>query len=156
MTCGLMQIHRFQSTLPQRERLYEDDDFRVILDFNPRSHKGSDMFRHLFFTQNSEFQSTLPQRERHVTGIKIVMRYLFQSTLPQRERQHGNIFEWFHKKISIHAPTKGATSWMISYQQLLGISIHAPTKGATRRPGQTARINNISIHAPTKGATLNS
>ena len=78
--------------------------------------------------------------------------------------------------ISIHAPTRGATSiFQIPLQHLL-ISIHAPTRGATSSPMPldtyhcsfqstlpreerpcddiTALISgNISIHAPTRGAT---
>ena len=63
-------------------------------DFNPRSHEGSDSLR-------MDMRSVL---------------FLFQSTLPRRERR-----EQFHisdrtARISIHAPTKGATKLICSIQ----------------------------------------
>ena len=79
------------------------------------------------------------------------------------------------KDISIHAPTKGATSATpaekfeiqnfnprshegsdrINIILPLGtiISIHAPTKGATSPWIKHTDVPDISIHAPTKGAT---
>ena len=57
-------------------------------------------------------------------------------------------------RVSIHAPTKGATRMKAALIRAKEVSIHAPTKGATRA-AQTyyfvARF--VSIHAPTKGAT---
>ena len=57
-------------------------------DFNPRSHKGSDF---IVF-------------EPCVAGLR------FQSTLPQGERPKDKIGKFAFNKISIHAPTRGATS----------------------------------------------
>ena len=78
-------------------------------------------------------------------------------------------------KISIHAPTRGATIILtlkavgFSYfnprahegrdgavREILinpPISIHAPTRGATGGVGQNIGGTHISIHAPTRGAT---
>ena len=80
------------------------------------------------------------------------------------------------RKISIHAPVKGATSrqkpdtptgpyfnprsregsdWVAGYPRgYTGISIHAPVKGATRFLSNEVTLFEISIHAPVKGATL--
>ena len=77
--------------------------------------------------------------------------------------------------ISIHAPTKGATSaWSAPHKRVKNfnprshegsdpipdkkggyfiISIHAPTKGATQYTSLYCFVIHISIHAPTKGAT---
>ena len=77
--------------------------------------------------------------------------------------------------ISIHAPTQGATSPVVSSKKSFRISIHAPTQGATskartlkvdirnfnsraytRRDAESVRAypcRRISIHAPTQGAT---
>ena len=76
----------FQSTLPQGERQRLLRELHLLLDFNPRSHKGSDWIA----TQNypgAEFQSTLPQGERRIVDGS------------------DNVTG----KISIHAPTRGAT-----------------------------------------------
>ena len=78
--------------------------------------------------------------------------------------------------ISIHAPTKGATTLKFiasgydlfqstlprrerrlcdeNTEALVCISIHAPTKGATPKEIAEKAEEYISIHAPTKGATV--
>ena len=80
-----------------------------------------------------------------------------------------------NKKISIHAPTRGATGWIdnlgdeicnfnprsykrsdpleINFLVRIIISIHAPTRGATQDGTKEYVDNQISIHAPTRGAT---
>ena len=77
--------------------------------------------------------------------------------------------------VSIHAPTRGATTGGTGSPKLGRVSIHAPTRGATlagkqdtkapefqsthphgvRRLGcsDTSRTIKVSIHAPTRGAT---
>ena len=54
----------------------------------------------------------------------------FQSTLPRGERRRVFISSPVIR-ISIHAPTRGATKSAVSYQVSPLISIHAPTRGAT-------------------------
>ena len=55
--------------------------------------------------------------------------------------------------ISIHAPTWGATVEYCKYDVDTAISIHAPTWGATRKDITIDSSLAISIHAPTWGAT---
>ena len=57
------------------------------------------------------------------------------------------------KVISIHAPTRGATSRAVEPGQTTNISIHAPTRGATWNTQIGRVVFTISIHAPTRGAT---
>ena len=57
-------------------------------------------------------------------------------------------------KISIHAPTRGATMGYLFFARLYLISIHAPTRGATLNLDTTLILYEISIHAPTRGATF--
>ena len=57
-------------------------------------------------------------------------------------------------RVSIHAPTKGATSCCSFDFAFTVVSIHAPTKGATGHGRGTCIRVYVSIHAPTKGATL--
>ena len=78
-------------------------------DFNPRSYKRSDSEKQEEKQYYRLFQSTLLQEERLMEVIEI--------------RQK--------KIISIHAPTRGATTPSISSTLSLTISIHAPTRGAT-------------------------
>ena len=77
--------------------------------FNPRSYKRSDGFR--------------------VYGIPCTFK--FQSTLLQEERRVSSIFTISCLYISIHAPTRGATSLWMLQRNSGSISIHAPTRGAT-------------------------
>ena len=56
--------------------------------------------------------------------------------------------------VSIHAPTRGAT-WLSSHENdYYFVSIHAPTRGATDMNENGMQISEVSIHAPTRGATL--
>ena len=106
-----------------------------------------------------------------------MQRYVsFQSTLPQGERPEPANFTARNRRISIHAPTRGATGFE-SYlsnntenfnprshkgsdripkditDKLSPISIHAPTRGATKGSECYLINGQISIHAPTRGAT---
>ena len=56
--------------------------------------------------------------------------------------------------ISIHAPTRGATSDEALERIFSKISIHAPTRGATMYKVELCIYLEISIHAPTRGATV--
>ena len=100
----------------------------------------------------------------------------FQSTLPRGERQSTQGEPLVLANISIHAPTRGATSltglllgnvtdfnprshegsdveWC-TLTMYLDISIHAPTRGATVQSKIVTEQYTISIHAPTRGATI--
>ena len=122
------------------------------------------------------FQSTLPQGERHLFCKVFFLVCRFQSTLPQGERLlsgpastrgTGNFNPRSHKgsdfraismvtaglKISIHAPTRGATRGRGGIAAVHHISIHAPTRGATFKGNWLVCPLIISIHAPTRGAT---
>ena len=57
-----------------------------------------------------EFQSTLPQGERPKRVQNLLDRREFQSTLPQGERPILIDIDDAEQSISIHAPTRGATS----------------------------------------------
>ena len=55
--------------------------------------------------------------------------------------------------VSIHAPTRGATSADMLSQLGTLVSIHAPTRGATDLMVKQGKLTEVSIHAPTRGAT---
>ena len=79
-------------------------------------------------------------------------------------------------RVSIHAPTRGATfqqftkyalssfnprahagrdnKWAME-RHVTTVSIHAPTRGATLIPHFNVNVFDVSIHAPTRGATTN-
>ena len=56
-------------------------------------------------------------------------------------------------QVSIHAPTRGATYFVIYLLLQVLVSIHAPTRGATVEWSWPVLLLVVSIHAPTRGAT---
>ena len=128
---GCNTAMRFQSTLPRGERQFLRQMFRGHYHFNPRSHEGSD---HISAPSISFHKISIhaPTRGATCSDCPMVIRQLFQSTLPRGERHgllrslpllgyfnprshegsdaHGRIYPVMTFKISIHAPTRGATS----------------------------------------------
>ena len=135
MACYLATLIKFQSTLPREERPVRRYSLPLIsVNFNPRSHERSDNIQNLTFALTKRFQSTLPREERLSFPCNISFHLIFQSTLPREERpQHYLIFKPY-ARISIHAPTRGATTTGGSSTLTRAISIHAPTRGATMHP----------------------
>ena len=122
--------------------------------FNPRTHEGRDLAIRTSPSCVRTFQSTRPRGARR----------------PRIAAGRGQI------SVSIHAPTRGATSSGRRHERPSGVSIHAPTRGATpfrwfflttpilfqstrprgaRRSPVTSHVRPqlVSIHAPTRGAT---
>ena len=101
-----------------------------------------------------EFQSTLRRTERLKEKTVSMSRKRFQSTLRRTERRIRleNLLNKY--KISIHAPTNGATAYTKAHEEKFNISIHAPTNGATIPLASIDSNLSISIHAPTNGATV--
>ena len=82
-----MKTEIFQSTLPQGERRYNCTSHNAVPYFNPRSHEGSD------FTSNISFDQLYNFNPRPTRGATRVVDIVGCLTI-----------------ISIHAPTRGATS----------------------------------------------
>ena len=78
--------------------------------FNPRSREGSDSSPSLVTVGEVVFQPTLPRRERPPTWSNRACVPPFQPTLPRRERQCQTRFFTADRRVSTHAPAKGATS----------------------------------------------
>ena len=130
------KIPVFQSTLPREERLF-GFGIRVII---------------------SIFQSTLPREERRPCSRHSLRILLFQSTLPREERRYPHglqslLFHNFnprsHERSDIPA---GSFHCCLHY-----ISIHAPTRGATSHSNHSSpqflyfnpRSHERSDHRPT-------
>ena len=99
----------FQSTLPQGERpISLCSSVRPVNISIHAPTRGATVLVHsrIFIEQ---FQSTLPQGERQEIRNMIGWSMGFQSTLPQGERQCRIWIKQEDAKISIHAPTRGAT-----------------------------------------------
>ena len=87
------------------------------MDFNPRSHTGSDFAENLASRKSGYFNP------RSHTGSDRTVAEIRADLL-----------------ISIHAPTRGATAVRCGNPDRDNISIHAPTRGATQ-PYRESRLN---------------
>ena len=77
--------------------------------FNPRTHTGCDLQAVIEFLENHKFQSTHPH------GV----------------RPAHSVLRYSSGRVSIHAPTRGATHIFTKANISSEVSIHAPTRGAT-------------------------
>ena len=95
-----------------------------------------------------------PTRGATVGSNKPTQLQKFQSTLPREERQSGSRRS---TKCSDFNPRSHERSDVYQGENLtpvIRISIHAPTRGATNMDILQNKFNEISIHAPTRGATV--
>ena len=102
---------KFQSTHPRRVRptLYLHHRWQEIFQStHPRRVRPSTTQKK---PQNKIFQSTHPRRVRRVCPISDFVVIIFQSTHPRRVRHKEIKMVERTKKISIHAPAKGATPY---------------------------------------------
>ena len=142
----------FQSTLPRGERPITGGGKHGTYYFNPRSHEGSDIYRQVHYKGFMYFN---PRSHEGSDQCDI-------------HNKHGS-------KISIHAPTRGATLFRIKYtpfrvfqstlprgERLSIMSFLFAQKYFNPRSHEgsdgnaeviTGSNTGISIHAPTRGAT---
>ena len=78
----------------------------------------------------------------------------FQSTHLREVRPVEVPYQYPTSRVSIHAPTRGATSSSMRICFFSSVSIHAPTRGATTTVMPGTHTYDVSIHAPTRGATI--
>ena len=143
--------------------------------FNPRPYKRGDCSATLVTSPSTVFQSTPLQEGRPAVTWSSVPSHVFQSTPLQEGRRRADFPSSQLSSVSIHAPTRGATSVPLSsrppgrsfnprpYKRgdmivarllyVIHVSIHAPTRGATARSCLWTLPLVVSIHAPTRGAT---
>ena len=124
------QYDIFQSTLPRGERQATHSMLSGKVNFNPRSHEGSDNYvldvvKHLnYFNPRSHEGS-----DNYVLDVVKHLNYFNPRSHEGSDFSQYKMF--FMLLISIHAPTRGATGEQGTKEQTLDISIHAPTRGAT-------------------------
>ena len=122
---------KFQSTLPRGERRVSEDVHSPHKnDFNPRSREGSDEIKE--------------------SGLKL--KDDFNPRSREGSDSEGEGYR-YTRRISIHAPARGATYHVQPDDRFFLISIHAPARGATPECRNSNSIGIISIHAPARGAT---
>ena len=80
--------------------------------------------------------------------------YVFQSTLPRGERRVLLLLSFLSLSISIHAPTRGATTGQLRHSILSLYFNPRSHEGSDSDKTRVLLCNaGISIHAPTRGAT---
>ncbi len=99
--------------------------------FNPRAHAGRDTKKPLPAARTGKFQSTRPRRARQ-----------WQMNAPNTVN-----------KVSIHAPTQGATFFIDLYQGKIVFQSTRPRRARHDFHFRYSPGNRVSIHAPTQGAT---
>ena len=126
--------------------------FCICADFNPRTHKGCDSQCHGRLYNHLDFN---PRTHKGCDVKSIGSPEAYTNFNPRTHKgcdptplitafENGNFNPRTHKgcdqpyfqavwmlAISIHAPTKGATTTTAPIPTAIAISIHAPTKGAT-------------------------
>ena len=141
---------------PARGATREDrHDTGKLGGFNPRTRTGCDQTE-----IGRERETTKSFNPRTRTGCDILrflvleLLIMFQSTHPHGVRLAGQYRCCAFRRVSIHAPARGATSNRCNYRFLgLFVSIHAPARGATLLSALSNCRLSVSIHAPARGAT---
>ena len=99
------------------------------------------------------FQSTRPHGARHQRRLQQKRAGSFNPRA-HTGRDFFALFGTFvAPPVSIHAPTRGATTTVARKNKEIRVSIHAPTRGATCICKRLPFLFRVSIHAPTRGAT---
>ena len=100
-----------------------------------------------------EFQSTLPREER----LLLSACFLALSNFNPRSHERSDVFRLVCKskiRISIHAPTRGATIRVVEIVLCLLFQSTLPREERPLPPALSSPGAIISIHAPTRGATF--
>ncbi len=106
-----------------------------------------------FLHDRFRFQSTPPRGGRREEIVANARESLFQSTPPRGGRRTSQETTRNFRKVSIHAPARGATQDFFGGFPSAIVSIHAPARGATADLIKDHEGYKVSIHAPARGAT---
>ena len=121
---------RFQSTHPHGVRRNRSKKVTEERSFNPRTHTGCDVPCTMQVCLSVMFQSTHPHGvRRRNTPCRARSQCFNPRTHTGCDQNQWNIDQW--NRVSIHAPTRGATNSAVPKATLMYVSIHAPTRGAT-------------------------
>ena len=117
-----------------------------IVNFNPRSHEGSDPTSSGPDSRAMKFQSSLPRGERQKETGSRAINVIFQSTLPRGERRLHCHSVSRNPQISIHAPTRGAT---MTYMFQCSLGLFQSTLPRGERPSSISLRRSIGTFQST-------
>ena len=109
----------FQSTRPHGARLKMHTNFADFPGFNPRAHTGRDAAMPAERPTRYGFQSTRPHGARHTIKTIFGLIAMFQSTRPHGARPQYLQNSEVPPRVSIHAPTRGATEHILKLKVLI-------------------------------------
>ena len=109
MILRLLLLYRFQSTLLRKERRTAADIAHGCIQFQSTLLRKERLSHKEPAKSILKFQSTLLRKERLLSGYTAYAKRQFQSTLLRKERLQYSSKLPCQQKVSIHAPTKGAT-----------------------------------------------
>ncbi len=121
--------------------------------FNPRTCERCDNHGQLLVIDNHLFQSTHLREVRHSGHQRGYSNGGFNPRTCERCDYTLRHKESVTKRVSIHAPARGATRIGRIPPAGAMVSIHAPARGATPIRVSSWIANLVSIHAPARGAT---
>ena len=124
------QLNVFQSTLPRGERQKYSRKIPYLVDFNPRSHEGSDQGWFRVWLTRKIFQSTLPRGERQAVLAIIKPHINFNPRSHEGSDLHWCI-QWSQGSYFNPRSHEGSDKSTPARYPIWLISIHAPTRGAT-------------------------
>ena len=160
---AVLILGAFQSTHPRGVRLWWPVCVtRPTCSFNPRTHAGCDGGQTITVGDTGVVSIHAPTRGATRPAATSINTTTFQSTHPRGVRLatpdivlsdigfnprthagcdlHNSCHKGRDERVSIHAPTRGATHPLRYSGHQPRVSIHAPTRGATRRqPVQSNR-----------------
>ena len=106
---GVVVPRPFQSTRPRGARHSFASSVVRVTAFQSTRPRGARPPRQISVYQPSSFQSTRPRGARPNLCLKILLFMAFQSTRPRGARPWGVDVDPVVQRVSIHAPTRGAT-----------------------------------------------
>ncbi len=143
----------FQSTRPRRARQkHLEKQFKPGMFQSTRPRRARQPSAGLAVS-HFLFQSTRPRRARQARKVTLFGCVKFQSTRPRRARRKSIQYNLPELRVSIHAPTQGATRIEVSYASLSICFNPRAHAGRDIKNVLSRKIFNVSIHAPTQGAT---
>ena len=148
-----LRLEVFQSTRPRGARRLAPIPLLGAVKFQSTRPRGARPAITSLSAGTQPFQSTRPRGARPLTNVGVANVTVFQSARPRGARREPRKARRGQQRVSIHAPTRGATAVDAPAGDRREVSIHAPTRGATGGLRHDHGNGLVSIHAPTRGAT---
>ena len=143
----------FQSTRPRGARQLHSARPPTLKVFQSTRPRGARRRGCVPSRPTTTFQSTRPRGARPPRSRRQSSRRAFQSTRPRGARRRSTAHRPTGRRFNPRAHAGRDAGRMGAGDGRRLVSIHAPTRGATSGTNRMQRLRQVSIHAPTRGAT---